>query len=606
MSKLKQYEIDQAAIKLVQDDIQNNDRKNIQITTEFSIDIDDEIRTARRHYEKVFTEPNDEDTGREKTFVGLIQTAVDDVVKNIDIDTKNISIKGNHPAHYGLAQIMKLTLLYWFKKILLGEKLNEWIKEGSIDGTLIVKTFKDYDKELQKKILATKTVDPLNFYINPYSENCQSAPAETEKANLLINEINKKWRNIKTLEGMKKFSPSEDIQVNSVVPTVTIYERWGLMPEYFITKSSDDNDWIEGVIIYSKESDGKVERPLVHYLNKNTHPKGYRPNEEWRYSRRTRLFWGKGVPAILKHWQKYINTIINVRENTALISQNLLFLFRIGSGLSQKDFSRLITGGAIPVSDIDRDVKQLQVNDYKASNYKDEQVADDWGRKETGTYESSTGATISPNQPATTTAIQDKNAKSGYGLTQENFGLFLSRLIRRHFIPTILDTMNDEELVRISGSVEELKELDKVYIDHIVNTEAIKYYEANGFYPAPDEMEMQKAKAMKKFGQTKGDRYVQILKKLFKDADFDVEINVTDENTNDAFMVQQLTQLASSYVGNPELANLIMRAIFNITSSNSSILDQIDEVIQRQKKAMPAQGMPKVEEMMSEKTNMMI
>ena len=51
------------------------------------------IRTFRKNYWGVFDEPTDPNTGLEKFWFHLAMKTVEDITKNVDIDTKDINYR---------------------------------------------------------------------------------------------------------------------------------------------------------------------------------------------------------------------------------------------------------------------------------------------------------------------------------------------------------------------------------------------------------------------------------------------------------------------------------------------------------------------------------
>lgn len=133
---------EQKAIAILKDEIFEWQSDHAFVTDEFFYDGQLAVKRARRNYFGVFEEERDPQTNRKKIFIPFTEWTVETVLKNIDIDTKDVEVKAKKPDSYKVAQIFRYVLRYYLNKIKFGKKLNDLLRNTVIDGTAFLKVWK--------------------------------------------------------------------------------------------------------------------------------------------------------------------------------------------------------------------------------------------------------------------------------------------------------------------------------------------------------------------------------------------------------------------------------------------------------------------------------
>jgi hypothetical protein len=547
-------------IRIVTDEVSQWKNGDVWVTDNVKYQMKEIVQKSRKNYLGKFDEPLDEITGKKKIFVPLTEDMVETFVKNIDLDSADINIKTTNPNGYSAAVILRYLLNYFMRRNYFGELLNDMIRLFCTDGTIVIKTLKNYSKKIKSQVVKNKIVDTTNFFIDPQEDNIQDAGSVIERNVLKVSEAKEyPWDNLDYLKGFNNISKINSIYginsaTNSEVPYSEVYERWGDLPGRLIPGyKGNKNDWVPSIVIVSNIYRG----PVVHKVIINE--KGIKPYEECRFRKVFGRWHGRGIGEILATLQSYLNEVINLRLNKARISQIGLFKVRKGSGITQQLLSSLVSGGVVPVTRMD-DIQELATSDVKGSSYNDEENAYRWGQRTTGAWDVGRGESLPSSMPATTAVIQERGMRSGMDLVQENLGMFLSRLFERHIIPLMLETIKDEEVISIVGSPEELKEIDKNYVNNVINKQILNHLIKNKEFPKPDFIEHLRGlyeENLKKFQKT---RYFKVKKKMLEGWQYEVQVFVTGESFNKAVMVQQLNEMLLGYSKLPG-ANLDIDAI---------------------------------------------
>jgi hypothetical protein len=532
----------------------------VWVTDKVNYKMKELIQKYRKNYLGKFDNETDPNTNKKKVFVPFTEDMVEAVVKNIDLDSVDINITATNPNGHSSASIIRYLVSHFMRKNNFGELLNEMIRVFCIDGTVVSKIMKNYDKKIQGQSIKTKIVDITNIFIDPSEDNIQDAGAVIERHVMKLSEVDEyPWDNKESIKGFKditKINTFNTISYNSTgeVPYVEVYERWGDLPKFCFTGKEEDLDvWVPAMAIVSN-----IDRhAVVHKIIENK--KRIKPYEEARYRKLFGRWYGRGIGEMLAGLQSYLNEVINLRLNKSRISQIGLFKYRKGSGITQQMLQSLISGGSIPVTRMD-DIQELNISDVQPSSYQDENNIYTWGQRTTGAFSAGRGENLPASMPATTAVIQERGVRSGMELLQETLGLFLSRMFERHIIPLILETIKDEEIIAIVGSPKELKEIDENYINNISNKETLNHLIKYGCFPKADFIENLKNLFRGNLEQLKKTRYFKIDKKMFENWHYEVKVDVTGEAFNKAVMVQQLNEMMLNYSQIPG-ANLDVDAL---------------------------------------------
>ena len=542
---------DKKVIQIMRDEKTEWEEGQVWATDKVHYKMRDIIQKARKNYLGKFDVKKDEVTGRKKYFVPLTEDMTETVVKNIDLDTLDINIRSTNPNGYASSNILRYLISYFMRKNYWGEILNEMLRLFCIDGTVILKNLKNYDKKLNRQVIKSRIVDRTNFIIDPSEDNIQEAGAVIERNVLRKSEIEKyPWKNVQYVNETTSFNRLNTLigaEVKTQVPYVEVFERWGELP------IGKDGKWVSAVAIVS-DLDAN---PVVHLVKENK--KGIKPYEECRYRKLFGRWDGRGIGEMLIPLQRYLNETVNLRINAARIAQLGLFKVRKGSGITRQLLKSLISGGAIPVTRME-DIAELRTPDIKESSYRDEETTYNWAQKVTGAFDVSRGEGLPASQPATTAMLQEKGCQSGFNLIQQSLGTFLSRVFERHIIPLLIENLKIDDVISIVGSPKELKELDNNYI----NKKTKDYYinsMKKGKLPSGEDVAMFKDLQQQKLNKFGKNRYLSDLKKVLSGWEYEVQIFVTKESFNKAVIVQQLNELLINYSQVPG-TNLDTDAIF--------------------------------------------
>lgn len=517
------------------------------------------LRQLRKNWWGIFDEPIDPQTGRKKIWVPMTESVGETVVKNIDLDTKDVNFRAKKPSAVKLTALVRSIVRNYLDKMRFGEKLDELETILARDGTCVWKTIEKKDKD-GKYCTDIRIVDLLNVYLDPTSPTIQDAYRFTERALLYPSEIEsmKGWINTQGIKGTTALPRNDGFfrnQANTLgtVKGKDVWESYGKYPEFLMTgKKEDMNTDSDLHIVLSGLESGDVR---VHKIERYT---GFKPYEEAWYSKVPGRWYGKGVTEKLMMLQTWVNTVVNIRITRATVSQLGLFKIRRGSGITPQMISRLPANGAIVVNSQD-DLQQFVMQEASASSYKDEDNIQQWAQRVTSAFETVTGESLPSETSATATALQSHSAQSQFVLVKEQIGMFLQRWLGRHGMPTIFKNITKGDIIAMALEDDELLAWDEALV-HSALYEEMNRVISQGALINPQEVEAEKQRLMAKLKNAGPERFVKLLHNL-DFTEYDVAIDITNESIDKGVITQNLIQALTAA---PEYRDSILPQLFDV------------------------------------------
>lgn len=543
---MQSTDIEARAIGIVRGEKQRWEVATAFVTDRVSFKMRQLIRICRKNYYGIFDVRIDQYTNLEKTWYPLTEINVEAVLKNIDLDQKDINFRSLTPDGYWMTDLTRSAVKQKLSSIYFGQKLDDFERALCIDGTAVWKTYEEVGK------MIVKLVDLLNIYIDPTTPSIQEAYRFTERSLMFPEEIQGMtgWINTQDVgdnvtEGLPRTDPywmNRATQVNSNVRLLDVYELWGQIPKSLITGiTSDQNQEVQGHIVVSGiDSPGKERVHLIE-LNTKVDKEGnaLKPYEECWFTRVPNRWYGRGIAEKLLTLQIYANIVFNVRINRSRVSQLGLFKMKKGSGVTPQMLARLPSNGVVQLNNL-ADLEQMEVQEVGQSSYKDEEVINTISQRLTNAFNPLTGEPLPGDTSATEASIQNQNGKSGFTIIKETIGGFLERWMDRHAMKIIAKELTAGEIIRIEGDEDSFHEL----VDRVVHFKALESLEDSfkkGYVPSPQEIaqEMETAKDKLK----KGDMFIELVKDIMAE-ELETQVFVTNEEMDVAITVQNLLQEA--------------------------------------------------------------
>lgn len=552
--------IEAEALKIVSTEYSNWDDAIWYSTEKVGFRMREMIRVFRKNFWGIFTNPIDTHTGREKFWGPLTQSIVEDWVKNIDVDQKDVNFRAKVPKGRSQTALIRAIVKDYLDKIYFGEVLDTMERQLAIDGTVVWKTWKGPDNKMVRT-----TVDLLNVYIDPTEESIQSAYRFTERSLLTPDQIKGMtgWINTEDISGYDTLNRNDSgLKAITAQQTtgkfVDVWEMWGKIPKWLVTGNKKDVGEIDGHIIASGiERGGGTIHLIEENKNKDRDGNIIKPYEECRAAIIFGRWYGLGVAERLLALQEYLNTVLNIRINRAYISQLGLFKIRKGQGITPKMLANLPSNGAISVNQMD-DIEQFQIAGPDATSYQDEEVIRSWATRVTQAFPITSGETLPASTTATSVSIQNTNGMTSFAMVKDAVGFFIERWVDRHALPLIVKNYKKGDLIRVAGDDEMFKEEIESIVAQMAMEELDNLWE-HGIVPT--EQEILRAMSDAKISLEKNKNlFIDILEEAVIDH-VHTKIYVTNEAMNIPVVIQNLLQ---SLQIAPEYRDSIVPEIFDL------------------------------------------
>ena len=562
----KTVDIEAEASKILQTVWTLSEDATAFITERVAFQMKNLLRQCRKNVWGVYDEPIDPTTGRKKIWIPLTESAVEAVVKNIDLDTKDINFKAKNSSSIPFTSLVRSAVRNHLEKNLFGEDLDEAIRAVASDGTVVWKTTerKDDEGEITYK---NSFVDLLNFAIDPTARSIKETDMVVERIIMTKDEFDRQQFPLNTDKVVPVSTVSrydQNVNVSTVRASqnyVEVFEGWGLIPTRLLTGKPEDNKLIEGRIVASSNSRGSF---IIHKIEKNV--KGKRPYEEAWFTRIRGRWYGKGIAEKLLMMQLWINTIVNIRINRSYVSQLGIFKIKSGSGLAPQKLSKLAANGYITVDKMD-DIEQFVMQEASQASYKDEEVIKDWSERVTSAFQIVTGEEMPSSTPATNAILLNRSAQTGFTLVKEQMGMFLQRWLKNQALPIIQKSLTKGEVICITGDIDEINTLDDQLVRYLAYEE-LERLTNEGKVVDPEMVQIELQSARDKLSKMGSARYSELMGNI-DFTEYDIEVYVTNEEFEKSILAQNLLQALQLA---PEYKDAIMAQVFDIMGLNGSQL----------------------------------
>lgn len=552
-------EIEREAIRLIDEERVAWENSTAFVTDKVAFNMKNLIRQLRKNWWGIFDEPIDPQTNRKKVWVPLSESVGETVVKNIDLDTKDVTFRAKKASAAKLTALVRSIVRNYLDKMSFGEKLDELETILARDGTCVWKTIETKDKD-GEYCTDVRIVDLLNVYLDPTSPTIQDTYRFTERALVYPDELKKMkgWINTEGIKGRIGL-PRDDsffVGASNVLGTVKgidVWESYGKYPKYLMTGNSDDkNTDIDLHIVVSGLESGSRRVHKIETYN------GSKPYEEAWYAKVPGRWYGKGITEKLMMLQLWINTIVNIRINRSYVSQLGLFKIRRGSGITPQMISRLPASGAVVVNS-QEDIEQFVMSEASQASYTDENNIYTWSQRVTSAFESVTGEQLPSSTSATQSALASHSAQSQFVLVKEQIGMFLQRWLQRHAMPTIFKNISKGDLISMALEPEELLAWDEAIVNKAVY-EAISNKLNNGILVDPDEVILEQQRMLEKLKNAGSERFVNLLDDL-DFLEYEVAVDITNESVDKGVIATNLLQALTAA---PEYRESILPQLFDM------------------------------------------
>ena len=521
--------------------------------------------------------------GREKPFFNVVTANANVWYRATDIDRANIRIKGTKSSTHVSALLANAKSKEWMRKSNFGTWLNDWGRVLSRYGSAVSK-FVEVDGELISTVVPWNRliVDAIDFYSNPIIEKNYYTPAQLRK-NKLFDQVQVEALISDSLKARETLGKQNQDTNNAEY--IEVYELHGEQPKELLTgKESDADVYVQQVHICSftnAEEKGKYnDYALYSGQEKNPYHITHLIKEDGRVM-------AIGAVEHLFEGQWMVNHNEKAIKDQLDFASKLVFQTADGSYLGRNVGD--IDNGTILSHEPNMPLTQLQNNSHDVVSLMNSKG--EWIRN--GNELTSAGDAIKGNtMPSGTAALQvqalQQEAHSLFELMTENKGLALEEIWREFVIPFLKKQLNTKkEIVAVLDDAG-IKQVDQLYIpseavrryNKMVVAQTIKALEEDDMSQLPEQYDQSTeesavATEMKPLGNNryfKPDELDELTwKEVLKDFEWDVEVEVTNEQSDKLANLNTLTTVLTNLaqMGDMENARMVLAKILEETGTFS-------------------------------------
>jgi hypothetical protein len=545
--------------------------------------------------------------GRAKPFYNIVRAVVNIWYRATDIDRKHIRIYSNKISNYVSSFIATIYLQSWMKKSRFGQFLNTWGRTLAKYGSSVVK-FVEKDGELKVMVVDWHKliVDPVDFYGNPVIEVLDMTPAQLRKRGYDSEVVEKLIES--TEEGKRDVRRDlKGIQKDQRDGYIRVYEVHGELPLSYLTDDEDDKSETQQMMIaYSftgTEQDGFTDYFLYRGKEaKNPYMLTHLIEEDGKTLSTGAVKQLFEAQWMVNHSQKAIKDMVDIASklivNTAdenFIGKNMTNNFDIGDVMVSSDPLRPVQWDMNP---------SVMISNFQK----------DWqsiGNEQAGASDAMRGV-----QPKSGTAWRQTEAilqenHSLFEIMTENKGLAIEDMLTGYILPHIKRRLNNKDEIVAHLDAQGIQKLDKMYIkakaSEIFEKEAkqkIKEALLQGEVPEFIDPDMSgiEEKLQNDLAEFGGERFIvpseiddKTWKDIFKDLEWEVEVDVTGESKDLQAHLQTLNTLYINMLNSGQIndARKVLEKILEITGAFSPIeLATLEPVVppQAQEAIAPAEA----------------
>lgn len=453
------------------------------------------VRTIIHHQYEL---PKEED-GTDKIFIPLATWLREVILRNVDLDTKDIQVMSN-TASDGVTDLIRRMIKKYNKDHRMATFINDVADMLVTTGTVVIKTINGL------KVLDTNKLVKLGI------EDIQtSGIMEVKKVHYsVLLKQKKNWKNFKEIEDRAR-----ELMEDGKTPEITIYERWGT----FI-----DAGKIKRGVIITSDADKSGEPSVYHF----SQVKEKYPYLEAHQETMPGRWHGRGTPEKVIGLQELINEQANLKRQADKLTSTGLYIYQTGSPeLEQGVLDQIKTGGVLTIGTNESFTELAQrpkITEYASA----EQSISEWARRITGGSEVSSGEQLPSSMTATSAAIQQKSANTTFDLIREKMGILLDELYEDYILPEISKNAKRGDIIQLEATLEN----DKIMASMIEK-------QSQGKISAKD--------ALTKIQEQGKTREVELIADYFKNVKYRVNVYITTEEVDKASMLSNINQLLLTY-----------------------------------------------------------
>ena len=593
----------------VRDAEQNYKYGNTQLSKYVSFSMSETIDTIDAYANSKHISGETDAMGREKPFFNIVTAATNIWYRATDLDRKDIRVLPSKMAQTATALLATVKLQDWMKKARFGGFLNQWGYTLAKYGSAVVK-FVEQDGELKASVVPWNRfiADPVDFnaiahiekfYKTPEQLYAMATPGSPTYAGYDLEAVESLCNTLVTRK--TRSGQNQDNLTNFI----EIYEVHGNMDVRLLEDEPDlfetsDIEYAQQMHVISFQLSGKDYKDFTLFKGREKKDP-YMITHLIEEDGRT-LAMGAIEYLFNAQWMQN-HTVKNMKDTLDLASK-LIFQTADTTFVGKNVLTAIETGDIfitqpnMPLTRVANDNPSIAA----MSEYR--QMWDVLGQTITSTPDAMRGNTLPSGTPYALGALLQQQSASLFEIMTENKGLAVEDMMREYVLPFILrrELNNTDEIVATLDDAG-IAEIDALYIPAL----AVKNHNQHVFdttmqgdIPTPYDQNAMQDQARKQVSSMGNKRPFapdelgkKTWKEAFKDFEWTVNVEVTNENQDKQATLTTLSTVFQSIASNPAvLQDPNARLIFGKILQETGVMSPMQlSAVQAPPPPMP-QGQP--------------
>jgi len=523
--------------------------------------------------------------GRDKPFFNIVTSARNIWMRATDIDRKNITIKSTKKSEVIIAFLANIKVQEWMRKSNFGQFLNDWGMVLAGYGSAVTK-FVEKGGELHREVVPWNRIicDQIDFDNNPVIERLYFTEAQLKNNpaydQVKVEEICDLIQSRKLLDGS---------QVDNIAEYIELYEVHGVLPLSYITENPADEDtYVQQMHVVSiqKGTDGKdIPFTLVKGREKRS---PYLITHLLKEEGRTQCI---GAVEYLFDSQWMVNHSAKAMKDQLDLASKLIFQ-TADVNFVGRNVLKSIENGDILTHAPNAPLTQINNGSHDITSLQNFSTM--WinnANSITSTPDAISGNTMPSGTAYRQVAVLNQEAHSLFELMTENKGFYIELMMREFVLPFVKKSLNTTDEISATLDDHYIKKIDSMYIPNEAirrTNKKIKEQVLAGSIVSPYQQDLMiqsetqdLQKQLAQFGKQRfispSDVSTQTWRDLFKDFEWEVEVETTNEQRDKEAILTTLTTVLQTLAINPSvLQDPNMKMLFNKIIANTGVVSEVE------------------------------
>lgn len=506
----------------------------------------------------------------DRPFNNIILDKINLQHRAVDIDVTDVQMFVDNPDEYYKSFLTRKYHTKWARTVDIGEFYNDLTETWTDYGGVIAKN--EYTGKPRVVPFSTLAfVDQTNIAKAPICEKLFMTPDE-------LMEYEGKWQNVDlVIELATQQHQQKEVQrTNQIIETPTqyieVYELHGVLPESFLYKDGDPFKFVRQMHIVTYYKNEKGEKCGVTLYSGKESKSPYKVSVRDKIAGRAL---GRGGVEELFEQQLWTN--YNEILQKEMLDQASKIIYQTADpAYTTRNQTRSAKQGQVFVHEENKPLTQINTNPVNVQLFQNKvEMWDNRAKAISASFDSISGETMKSGTPFRLGLMQNQEAHSLHLYRKEKLGMFLQQIYRDWVIPYFAKEMSKGDTFLSELSLDELQAVaeavgtqarNNFIKDKLLNA---KIGEEDEIMKLSEELSPEKVDEIEKIAKTnflKGGnkRFLQVYEDEMKDLPLDIEVVITNESRNSAFVAEKLSAIFAQIAQNPAvLQDPLMRQLFN-------------------------------------------